>query len=182
MMEYSEGSRSSGICPRCKHMVITRMQWRDYPPVVLVAICQECGDIVAIPHQSTAAINAAKFPAPDPPRAERAMIDEDTTYVYEHKDNSRYHWRIVFIYSGSRVCSGPGDPELKESGWTYAVEEQRYVDYETVYRGTIWTQEGEWPRAAEIMKEIAIEAMHLAVGFASERNREPKKFQEPFQF
>ena len=58
---WREGDRSVGICERCRKRVNTRFERRTFPmerprvdvPDVLVSVCDECGDIVDVPHQST---------------------------------------------------------------------------------------------------------------------------------
>jgi YgiT-type zinc finger domain-containing protein len=65
MKPYQEGDRSAGICETCRSKVTTRMTSRHYTPAgrdvavpdVLVAVCERCGDVVGIPHQSTLKIN-----------------------------------------------------------------------------------------------------------------------------
>jgi hypothetical protein len=65
---WREGDRSVGICERCRKRVDTRFERRTFPmerprvdvPDVLVAVCEECGEIVAIPHQSTPKIAEAR--------------------------------------------------------------------------------------------------------------------------
>jgi hypothetical protein len=62
---YQAGDRSAGICESCRHKVTTRMVYQNYTPKgwdvtvpdVLVAVCDECGEVVGIPHQSTPKIN-----------------------------------------------------------------------------------------------------------------------------
>ncbi len=65
MKLYQAGETSVGICETCQAKVTTRMVYRDYTPSgwdvtvpdVLVAVCDQCGNVVAIPHQSTPKIN-----------------------------------------------------------------------------------------------------------------------------
>jgi hypothetical protein len=61
MRLWREGDRSVGICERCEKRVTTRFERRTFPmrrprvdvPDVLVSVCDDCGAIVAVPHQST---------------------------------------------------------------------------------------------------------------------------------
>jgi len=65
MRLYQSGDRSAGICETCKSRVNTHMEYRDYTPTgwhetvpdVLVAVCEVCGQVVGVPHQSTPKIN-----------------------------------------------------------------------------------------------------------------------------
>ena len=65
MRLYRSGDRSAGICEHCQARVNIRMEYRDYTPSgwgvtvpdVLVAVCERCGEVVGIPHQSTPRIN-----------------------------------------------------------------------------------------------------------------------------
>ncbi|WP_435008847.1 hypothetical protein P12x_000096 [Tundrisphaera lichenicola] len=65
MRLYRAGDQSAGICENCQARVNTRMEYRDYTPSgwsvtvpdVLVAVCERCGEVVGIPHQSTPRIN-----------------------------------------------------------------------------------------------------------------------------
>ncbi len=65
MRLYRSGDRSMGICEGCKSRVNTRMEYRDYTPSgwdiavpdILVAVCERCGGVVGIPHQSTPKLN-----------------------------------------------------------------------------------------------------------------------------
>ncbi len=61
-----EGDRSRALCEPCGRLVSTRFERRPYVPSegaapipdVLVAVCEECGAIAAIPAQSIPRINA----------------------------------------------------------------------------------------------------------------------------
>ena len=65
MRLYQAGDRSAAICETCESKVTTRMMYRDYTPTgwdvtvpdVLVAVCENCGAVAGIPHQSTPKIN-----------------------------------------------------------------------------------------------------------------------------
>jgi hypothetical protein len=67
MTSYNPGDKSSAVCQSCETVVPTTFALRDVPcsdgsgtvPGVLAAVCDLCGDVVAIPAQSTAAITAA---------------------------------------------------------------------------------------------------------------------------
>ena len=72
MRFYEAGERSAGICETCRSKVQTRMEYRDYTPTgwsvtvpeVLVAACERCDNVVAVPHQSTFQINAFRDQEP----------------------------------------------------------------------------------------------------------------------
>ncbi|MGP8476429.1 excisionase family DNA-binding protein [Burkholderia sp. PR2] len=65
---YSEGHAGSAICPYCERIVTTTFLRRDVPfsdgkgvvRNILVAVCDTCDAVVAIPAQSTAEIQAAQ--------------------------------------------------------------------------------------------------------------------------
>jgi hypothetical protein len=68
MRLYQAGEKSVGICETCRSKVSTRMEYRDYRPTgwettvpdVLVAVCDRCDGVVAVPHQSTPKINESR--------------------------------------------------------------------------------------------------------------------------
>ena len=49
--QFQEGSKSKAICPECQEIVNTTFAYND--DKLLVGVCDQCGDIVSIPHQST---------------------------------------------------------------------------------------------------------------------------------
>src|SRR4051812_22752801 len=61
MKLWKEGDRSKGVCERCKRLVTTRFERRtvnlERPKAtvhdVLVAVCDSCEEVVAVPHQSS---------------------------------------------------------------------------------------------------------------------------------
>lgn len=59
-MTYEEGDHSAGICPECRKLVHTTFRSSGESPTVLIAFCNECDVMVAIPHQSTPKINAKR--------------------------------------------------------------------------------------------------------------------------
>lgn len=72
MKVYTEGDRSAGICESCRARVATRMEYRDYTPPgwtvtvpdVLLGVCERCGGVVSVPHQSTHKINRYREATP----------------------------------------------------------------------------------------------------------------------
>lgn len=58
---YHQGDKSKAICNNCEKMVSTTFAIRDLPlpdwsvvaEGILVAVCDHCDDVVAIPSQST---------------------------------------------------------------------------------------------------------------------------------
>lgn len=68
MKAYREGDRSQGICRRCESLVDTQFKVRDYTlpesgkrvPSLLVAVCDRCDEVVAIPAQSTPRLREAQ--------------------------------------------------------------------------------------------------------------------------
>lgn len=65
---YREGGKSKAICQHCERIVDTTFLYRDAQfsdgkgsaKNILVAVCDTCGEVVAIPAQSTAAIHKAR--------------------------------------------------------------------------------------------------------------------------
>ena len=61
---HHEGDHSRGICNHCKRIVSTTFWQRDLSVEetkqtlhgILVAVCDECGDTIAVPASSTEAI------------------------------------------------------------------------------------------------------------------------------
>jgi hypothetical protein len=68
MQVWKEKDRSEGMCSTCTRRVETVFKLRDYRlmesgievPKLLVAVCQSCGGIVAIPAQSTPKLKEAR--------------------------------------------------------------------------------------------------------------------------
>ncbi len=64
---YTIGDKSKAICENCKAVVPTTFAVRDVPfsdwsavaESILVAVCDHCDDVVAIPAQSTPSIREA---------------------------------------------------------------------------------------------------------------------------
>lgn len=60
---FKEGDKSKAICYRCGHVVTTTLRLSEYiiadriVPDVLLGFCDECGDMVSIPHQSAKKIH-----------------------------------------------------------------------------------------------------------------------------
>lgn len=65
---FQAGDKSTAICLRCGQLVDTTLVRRDVPfsdgkgfaTGILVAVCNICDDVVAIPAQSTPAIREAR--------------------------------------------------------------------------------------------------------------------------
>jgi len=59
MVIHKEGDKSKAICEKCGKVVSTTFKYADFVvngnkiPEVLQGFCDECGDSVSIPHQST---------------------------------------------------------------------------------------------------------------------------------
>lgn len=68
MKLYTAGDRGKAICESCKKIVTTTFAYRDVPfsdgpgmvKDILVAQCDECESVIAVPPQSTPAIKAAR--------------------------------------------------------------------------------------------------------------------------
>lgn len=58
-MVYKEGDKSKAICEKCSKVVITTFKYADFIvndnkiSNILQGFCDECGESVSIPHQST---------------------------------------------------------------------------------------------------------------------------------
>jgi hypothetical protein len=69
---WHEGDRSQALCVKCGDWRETEFQYRTFRleksktnvPDVLVAVCIECGEIVAVPHQSSRTLRAARHRKP----------------------------------------------------------------------------------------------------------------------
>lgn len=65
---YKANEKSKAICTHCEKLVATTFQYRDIPfpsltgmvNNILVAVCNECNSVVAIPAQSTEEIKNQK--------------------------------------------------------------------------------------------------------------------------
>lgn len=64
MKNFKVGDKSKAICQDCKSLVDTTFKLRDVPfsdgsgvvKNILTGVCDQCGRIVSIPHQSTTTI------------------------------------------------------------------------------------------------------------------------------
>jgi ribosomal protein S27E len=61
---WRAGDKSEVICPSCRHRTTTTFVARKVPLVgrrtrLLVALCDECGNVATIPAQSTPRVKAA---------------------------------------------------------------------------------------------------------------------------
>ena len=69
---WHEGDRSEALCPKCGDWRETEFQYRTFRleksnkdvPDVLVAVCTECGEIAAVPHQSSPKLREARHREP----------------------------------------------------------------------------------------------------------------------
>jgi len=74
MKVYKQGEKGKAICETCKQVVATTLAYRDVPfsdspgevKDILVAVCDTCDSVVAIPPQSTPAIKKARETATKP--------------------------------------------------------------------------------------------------------------------
>ena len=65
---YEPGEKSRAVCNNCARLVPTTFQYRNVPfsdgvglaENILVAVCDECESVVAVPAQSTPAIRQAR--------------------------------------------------------------------------------------------------------------------------
>ena len=65
---YAEGDQSRAVCPHCAILVSTTFAYRDVPfndgkgkaRHILVAVCDLCREVAAVPAQSTLAIKQAR--------------------------------------------------------------------------------------------------------------------------
>ena len=73
-MRYAQGDKSRAICPHCAKLVSTTFGYRDVPfddgkgkaKHILVAVCDLCSEVAAVPAQSTPAIRHARETADIP--------------------------------------------------------------------------------------------------------------------
>lgn len=83
MKIFQEGDQSKAVCSHCASAVTTTFQRRDVPfndgsavaKSILVGVCDECGDTVSIPAQSTPAISKAR-------KAATASIEANLPAIY----------------------------------------------------------------------------------------------------
>jgi ribosomal protein S27AE len=65
MARYKEGDKSRGICGKCKKIVDTTFRYDTLKldsydiKNILQGFCDECGDVISIPHQSSYKIGKA---------------------------------------------------------------------------------------------------------------------------
>ena len=68
MKIYTEGDKSKALCSHCQGLVTTTFARLDVPfsdgeglaKAILVGVCDQCGQVVSIPAQSTPAIRQAR--------------------------------------------------------------------------------------------------------------------------
>jgi hypothetical protein len=99
MKLWKEGDRSRGVCEHCRRLVETRFDRRTVTlkrprvsaPDVLVAVCTQCGNIVAIPYQSTPRLHEARRKAPVRFEARIPKELDDALGLVADKFSARLH-------------------------------------------------------------------------------------------
>lgn len=92
MKPHTPGSSSKGICEDCKAIVPTTFTYRDVPfsdgsgtvKNILVAVCDQCDGVVAIPAQSIPAIRRA--------RTKHQKYPPKTPLPQDHSEHGREHF------------------------------------------------------------------------------------------
>lgn len=125
---YKDGDKSKAICEDCSKLVTTTFGYRDVPfsdgvgmaQNILVACCDECERVVAIPAQSTPQIRAAREKATEPIEAvlPKPYFDLlDLACVKIDREHSAELRKPLFIYYVSHFASGAFSmSRLKSSG------------------------------------------------------------------
>ena len=106
---YAPGEKSRAICPHCAKIVTTTFSYRDVPfddgvglaKGILVAVCDECGTVVAVPAQSKPAIRkeraAAEFPLDVSLPAPEMEILDAAAYQIDPFSTTRFR-KAIFTY------------------------------------------------------------------------------------
>lgn len=98
MKLYQEGQSIKAVCHTCKDMVSATFKYRDVPfsdgngmaEDILVAVCNECDHVVAIPAQSTPAIKEARKRAINSVEALLPAIFVDVLELASYKIDENY--------------------------------------------------------------------------------------------
>ena len=110
MKFYKSGERSKAVCESCADIVATTFAYRDVPfsddsgsvPNLLVAVCDRCGDVVAIPAQSTPSIRNARETASKPievnlPAPYMEVLDY-ATYIIDPMVTTEFRKHLLVYY------------------------------------------------------------------------------------
>lgn len=109
MKLFLEGDKSKAICARCEAIVQTTFMRRDVPfsdasglaRNILVGVCDCCGDVVAIPAQSTPAIARARKETLDSLEASLPAVYVDVldyaAHVIDKKASTDFR-RVLLAY------------------------------------------------------------------------------------
>ncbi|MGN7715111.1 hypothetical protein [Agrobacterium radiobacter] len=139
MKLYQPGDTSKAICPHCGKLVGTTFAYKDVPfddgagmvKDILVAVCDECATVVAIPAQSTPAIRRAREVADIPlevsiPAPEVEILDA-AAYRIDPSATTRFR-KTLFAFYLQRLRQDAGDPDRlrrKFEAWNATRTEQR---------------------------------------------------------
>lgn len=121
MKLFLEGDRSKAICERCAAVVPTTFVRRDVPfndasgvaKNILVGRCDGCGDVVAIPAQSTPAIARARKEVLDSLEANLPAVYVDVldyaAHVIDNKASTDFR-RVLLAYFVRRAAGDERAP------------------------------------------------------------------------
>jgi endogenous inhibitor of DNA gyrase (YacG/DUF329 family) len=136
---YVVGDKSRAICPHCEKLVETTFAYRDVPfddgvgmaKNILVATCDECGTVVAIPAQSTPAIRKARPVAEIPLEvsltAPELEILDAAAFQIDSQATSRFR-KAIFTYYLSRLERDADELEVVKHDLTeWIIERKRKI-------------------------------------------------------
>jgi hypothetical protein len=121
---FQEGEKSRAICDHCRAMVATTFCRRDVPfesgngwaRNILVAVCDQCGEVVATPAQSTPAIQAARGRATHSIEAQLPAIYLDmldlSAYAVDPRSTVEFRKVLVALYLRRYAARSNPSPEL----------------------------------------------------------------------
>ncbi|PRX98306.1 hypothetical protein [Paraburkholderia sp. BL25I1N1] len=117
MKLYEDGEKSKAVCHHCKQLVSTTFARRDVPfsdgkgevKNILAAVCDACGNVVAVPAQSTPAVREARRKEVRPIEAQLPAIYLDVldlaAYIVDSTSSTEFRKVLMILYL-HRFASG----------------------------------------------------------------------------
>lgn len=132
MKLYAPGDKSKAICEKCAKLVSTTFGYHDVPfsdgvgfaHEILAATCDNCGEVVSVPAQSTPAIKKARDHAESSleftlPAPEMEILDA-AAFLIDRNSTTRFR-KTIFAYYLNRLDEDQATIEKLTNGfpaWT----------------------------------------------------------------
>ncbi len=138
MKIYTEGDKGRALCSHCKGLVSTTFVRRDVPfsdaqglaKAILVGVCDQCGQVVSVPAQSTPAIRQARAVATHAIEAVLPPVYLDVldlaAYSIEPAATPE-HRRLLLTYFVHRDAEDPGAAQRLRVYHAQAVQHWEHI-------------------------------------------------------